>query len=94
MSLDNLAGFDPEKERIEQMVESTGEEIQKKIDWTKLWSKKYPVLASYQDKVSVEKYAAPLQAMLENLKKEYGYSDRDAFLVLKDILAQLWKEAE
>ena len=32
--------------------------------------------------------------MLENLKKEYGYSDRDAFLVLKDILAQLWKEAE
>ena len=72
MSLDNLAGFDPEKERIAQMVESTGEEIQKKIDWTKLWSKKYPVLASYQDKVSVEKYAAPLQAMLENLKKEYG----------------------
>ena len=94
MSLDNLAGFDPEKERIEQMVESTGEEIQKKIDWTKLWSKKYPVLASYQDKVSVERYAAPLQAMLGNLKKEYGYSDRDAFLVLKDILAQLWKEAE
>ena len=94
MSLDNLAGFDPEKERIAQMVESTGEEIQKKIDWTKLWSKKYTVLASYQDKVSVEKYAAPLQAMLENLKKEYGYSDRDAFLVLKDILAQLWKEAE
>ena len=31
MSLDNLAGFDPEKERIAQMVESTGEEIQKKL---------------------------------------------------------------
>jgi len=32
-----------------------------------------------------------LDAMLERLKTEYAYSELDAFLVLKDILAQLWR---
>jgi len=29
--------------------------------------------------------------MIDELKTEYGYSELDAFLVLKDILAQVWK---
>ena len=28
--------------------------------------------------------------MLSRLKKDYGYSDQDACLVLKDILAHTW----
>jgi hypothetical protein len=32
--------------------------------------------------------------MLLLLKKNYGYNDQDAFLVLKDILAQIWKDAK
>ncbi len=30
--------------------------------------------------------------LLDELKKEYHYSELDAFLVLKDILRQLWKK--
>ena len=29
--------------------------------------------------------------MLDELKAEYGYGELDAFLVLKDILGQEWK---
>ena len=29
--------------------------------------------------------------MLDELKAEYGYSEMDTFLVLKDILAKVWK---
>jgi len=29
--------------------------------------------------------------MIDGLKMEYGYSEPDAFLVLKDILAKVWK---
>ena len=31
-------------------------------------------------------------ALLQDLKRTYGYSELDAFLVLKDILAAVWKE--
>ena len=30
--------------------------------------------------------------MLDRMKADYGYSELDAFLVLKDILAAVWKE--
>ena len=36
-------------------------------------------------------YAAELERLLENLKKDHGYNELDAFLVLKDILARVWK---
>lgn len=29
--------------------------------------------------------------MLEELRREYGFDEQDAMLVLKDILAQVWK---
>ncbi len=29
--------------------------------------------------------------LLRDLEKKYGYSELDAFLVLKDILASVWK---
>lgn len=32
--------------------------------------------------------------MLNHLKKEYGYNDIDALLVLKDILAHVWNSKE
>ena len=41
--------------------------------------------------MAVEDYAARLQELLESLKNRYGYNDLDAMLVLKDILAQVWK---
>ena len=36
-------------------------------------------------------YAAELDRLLKDLEKKYGYNELDAFLVLKDILAAVWK---
>lgn len=67
------------------------EEVSDKIDWTKTWSKKYPVLARYQKEVDTSCYTAELKKMLDDLEKKYGYNELDSFLVLKDILASIWK---
>ena len=72
-------------------LEKTSEATQQKIDWTAVWGKKYPVLTTYRQTVAVEDYAVRLQELLESLKNRYGYNDLDAMLVLKDILAQVWK---
>ena len=94
VTLDELVSFDIEVRAIQEMVRQTSEETQKKIDWAKLWSEKYPILASYQSEVSIEDYTAPLQALLDRLKQDYGYGDEDAFLVLKDILGKLWTQRQ
>ena len=94
LSLDELVDFDIDVKEIERVIEHTSEETQKKIDWTKAWSKKYPVLGVYQQTVDVEKYGHKLQKLLEQLKKEYGYNDLDALLVLKDILGRVWNRKE
>ena len=52
---------------------------------------KYPVLTSYRQKVRADDYAPALGEMLTRLQVEYGYSHTDAVLVLKDILARVWK---
>lgn len=90
MTLDELVDFDPEMKEIEEVIDRTSEDLQKKIDWTKLWAKKYPILTSYRQEVPVDDYAAKLQEMIDRLKQNHGYNDENAFLVLKDILAQLW----
>ena len=72
---------------IEEIIRNTTEEEQEKVDWTKAWSTKYPVLATYQKDVDISKYAAEIRRMLTELQADYGYSELDAMLVLKDILA-------
>lgn len=92
LSLDELIEFDPNIQEIEQVIENTSEEMQEKIDWTKVWGKKYPILSTYQKKVQIRGYAEQLKAMLDRLKRDYGYNDTDAFLVLKDIMSSVWKQ--
>ncbi|OUQ19130.1 helix-turn-helix transcriptional regulator [Lachnoclostridium sp. An138] len=94
LSLDELIDFDIDVKEIERVIENTSEETQKKIDWTKAWSKKYPVLGVYRQTVDVEKYGRELQKLLGQLKIEYGYNDLDALLVLKDILGRVWNKKE
>ena len=89
-TMDRLAEYDPAVAEIEKAIENTGEEVHEKVDWNKVWGKKYPVLLSYRDKVDCGKYASVLCELLTDLQKTYGYNDRDTYLVLKDILAQLW----
>ena len=91
LSLDELIDFDLDVREIQQAIERTSEEVEEKIDWTKAWGKKYPILLTYTRDVNVENYAVRLEAMIGELRAEYGYSELDAFLVLKDILASVWK---
>lgn len=74
-------------EKIETILKNTTEENQIKVDWTKAWSGKYPVLKRYQQEVDIPKYASEIRKMIQQLQDEYGYSELDAMLVLKDILA-------
>lgn len=91
MSLDELIEFDMDVKEIQEIIDRTDDAVSEKIDWTKAWSKKYPILATYQNEVETEIYAAELKRLLEDLEKKYGYSELDAMLVLKDILACVWK---
>ena len=90
ITLDELVSFDIEVKEIEGAIEKTSKETQNKIDWTKMWGKKYPILTTYQQEVKIETYATKLQEMLTHLQQDYDYSSEEAFLVLKDILAQIW----
>ena len=72
---------------IEQIIRKTTDENQSKTDWTKAWSAKYPILKTYQAEVDIPQYAQQIRTMLTDLQDTYGYSEQDAMLVLKDILA-------
>ena len=74
-------------ERIEDIIRNTTEENQEKTDWTKAWGTKYPVLTTYQSEVDIPHYAEKIREMFSDLQTRYGYSELDAMLVLKDILA-------
>lgn len=74
-------------ESIEQIIKNTTEASQSKTDWTKAWSTRYPVLKQYQKEVDIPYYAKQIRSMFTELQEQYGYSELDAMLVLKDILA-------
>lgn len=76
---------------IEEIIKNTNDKNVNKINWTKAWSTKYPVLATYQNEVDIPKYSTQIRKMLDELKKDYNYSEVDAVLVLKDILAHEMK---
>ena len=90
LTLDELIDFDLDVQELERVVRNTSEEIQQKVDWNKLWAEQYPVLASYRQEVDVDQYTPALRELLRKLSADHGYSELDAFLVLKDILAGLW----
>lgn len=91
MTLDELIEYDFDEQQAQQMIDSVSDEAQSRIDWNKVWSKKYPVLATYHKTVRINDYAPALREMLTQLRVDYGYNNTDALLVLKDILARVWK---
>ena len=90
LTLDELIDFNLDVQELERVVRNTSEEVQQKVDWNKLWAEQYPVLASYRKEVDVDQYTPALRELLRKLSADHGYSELDAFLVLKDILAGLW----
>ena len=91
ITLDELAEYDFDEQQAREMIGSVSEEAQAKIDWNRVWSKKYPVLATYHKTVRIDDYAPQLREMLTQPQAEYGCNTTDALLVLKDILARVWK---
>lgn len=77
---------------IEKIIKSATDENQDSINWTKAWSKKYPVLKTYQEKVDILKYKNEIRKLLDELKQTYDYNEQDAMLVLKDILYHEYKD--
>lgn len=92
LTLDELIEFNIDVQEIQEVINKTTEETVNKVDWTKVWAEKYPILARYQDEVDVAGYEEQLEKLLFDMEKEYGYNALDAFLVLKDILGQLWNK--
>ena len=71
---------------IEKEIENYDDTKVEKVNWTKVWSKKYPILEEYQKEVDIKKYQKEIEKLLDSLEKEYNYNKLDAMLVLKDIL--------
>ena len=74
-------------DKITKIINNVTDENQKDVDWTEVWSSKYPILSKYQKEVDIESYAKRIRQMLDELQDNYDYSQEDAMLVLKDILA-------
>ena len=91
VSLDELIDFDMDMREIQDAIDRTRDEVADKIDWTRAWGRKYPVLLQYQSRVNIPNYARRINLMLDELKTEYLFSEQDAMLVLKDILYNAWK---
>lgn len=91
MSLDELIAFDVEMDEIQEIIEKSDDTLTDKVDWSSAWGKKYPVLVQYHEAVNVPNFARRLRGMIDELQAEYGYNEMDAFLVLKDMLYQVWK---
>ena len=61
-------------DKITKIIRSVDDNNQDKVDWTKAWS-------------DINKYSKEIRKMFNSLQEEYGYSELDSMLVLKDILA-------
>lgn len=69
------------------------EHIVDEIDWTKAWSKKYPILETYHGTKGIEIYVKMISNMYDQFKTEYSLNDTDTVLILKDILYHKYKES-
>ena len=70
VTLDELVEYDFDERQAQEMIDSVSEKAQAKVDWNKVWSKKYPVLASYQQTVRVGDYAPKLRELVAVLREK------------------------
>ena len=68
------------------------ENIVDEIDWTSAWSKKYPVLSTYQGINGISSYVEKISNIYEEFKWEFNLNDQDTVLILKDILYKKYKK--
>lgn len=70
------------------------EAIVEEIDWTKAWSKKYPILKKYPEKKGIKNYDKEIENLYNKFKSEYQTDDTDTVLILKDLLYLQYKKAK
>ena len=58
------------------------------IDWTAAWSRKYPILATYQGLHGIRAYREQITALCGRCQEQLSLSEADTFLILKDLLYQ------
>lgn len=66
------------------------EEVAEKLGVSRQTISKWETGETLPDIRQSKKMAVLYHLSLDELRKEYGYSEQDAFLVLKDILAKVW----
>ena len=52
---------------IKKVMNSVTDENAENINWTKVWSSKYPVLGTYQREVDIKSYEKELSRLLDSL---------------------------
>ena len=92
LTLDELIDFDIDRKEIEQIIASVDEEKEDQIDWSSVWSKKYPILATYSSKSGIDRYIAQINDICSNVKKEFDLSELDTILVVKDIVYRIYRK--
>ena len=63
-----------------------------KVNWTKVWAKKYPILEEYKNIDNIDIYQNKIEDLYLNFKSEFNLNDEDTVLILKDILYQTFKK--
>ncbi|WP_124053324.1 helix-turn-helix domain-containing protein [Priestia endophytica] len=63
-------------------------------NYTLDWSKLYPILNEYQDTVDCPHYYEKIYGMVKEIMVKYKYSSEDTFLILKDLLYQVYLQME
>jgi len=63
------------------------------IDWTKAWSKKYPILEYYPQMPDMEGFSERIREIYADVKARYGFNDEDTVLVVKDMVYKSYLEA-
>ena len=59
------------------------EMIVDEIDWTSAWSKKYPILATYQGIEGIQPYCQQICNFYDHFKNMFNLNDEDTVLIFK-----------
>jgi len=84
VSLDDLIEFDMDVKEIQDIIDRTSEETEKKIDWTKAWGKKYPILVRYQKEVNTPNYVVYVNGVFDTIRlspKPFDFAPNNLILI-------------
>ncbi len=92
MTLDELIDFDAEQEQIERLIERTSERTQERIDWNRRLEQKIPRAGRLPAAGARGGLCARHRGAARPARGRVRLQRLDACLVLKDILANVWKQ--